>query len=432
MSLIRRVPWTVQPQYAAGINRAHPVGKDVIAFFNAGGSLRFGRDFPTTIGGTPSVGAAGRCIDYASTKTQYPFDASIANGLVTAAGCAVLLVFDVDALTNYGGLISLQDTTTQKTALECRVGVSSSDSWLYSERGTSVASAFRGFKAGSGSNGLAAGDKFIRLLVSFADNNVQKYPNYYLNGVLSVGQDAGGAATGVVAAPTANGLCLGGRSPDTATKLDGRIYNVWLIGRGVTEAEGIALTQTPSSPYALFASPPIDIWAPSAGGGVTIDCTTGNAVAAGISCAVTQDITIACAVGNAVTDGVTASLPVTITASVGNAVAAGATASVTQAVTINTTLGNAVAAGVTAIIELGTGITINASVGNAVAAGIAAAILQDVAVSCGVGNAVAAGVAASIALGGGPLILAGSMRHAATLSSSARLATTLRGSIAHV
>ena len=41
-------------------------------------------------------------------------------------------------------------------------------------------------------------------------------------------------------------------------------------------------------------------------------------------------------------------------------------------------------------------------------------------------------VAIGIAGATGPLILAGSMRHAASLSSSARLATTLRGSIAHV
>lgn len=398
-------PWGSQPQELVEIDREHPVGNRVLAYFNAGESLRFGKSFPTTIGGTPSVGAAGKCIDYASTKTQYSFDASIANGLATAAGCAVLIVCDVDALTNYGGLFSCQDTTTQRNTLEFRIGSGATDSKIVISRGTNAApgnGAVRTFE--SSANRITAGDKGLRLLVSLPDADVTSLPTIYINGIAYAMSIYGtGTATGNVAAATTTGISLGGRSADTVTPLDGRIYNTWLIGRGVTEAEGISLTQTPSSPYALFANPPIDIWVPSAGAGgtITIDCTTGNAAAAGVTAAIAQAITINAGVGDATAAGTTAAVTqaITINATVGDAAASGTTATIAQAITINTTAGNAAAAAATAVIELGSNITIDCTVANAVSAGVAAQILQDIVIGASVGNASAAGITASITTG---------------------------------
>ena len=273
IDIIQRVPWTVQPQSPVGINRTHPVGEAVLAYFNAGESLRFGNNSPTTIGGTPSVGVAGSCVDYAATKTQYPFDASIANGLANASGCAVLVVCDVDALTNYGGIFSSQNTYLTGGALELRLGISSTDSKIYMLRCAS-GGLFRDYATSS--NRIAAGDKNVRLLVSFPNNNVQSAPTVYVNGVAYSAPDVGSSSgTGNVLAATSSGICLGGRSADTATQLDGRIYNVWLIGRGVTEAEGIDLTRTPSSPYALFVPQTRRIWVPS----IDIPSSIANATA---------------------------------------------------------------------------------------------------------------------------------------------------------
>lgn len=254
-----------QPSFPTKIDRAHPVGKDVLAFFNAGQSLRFGQNSPTTIGGIPSVGAAGRCLDYASTKTQYPFDAKIANGLVTTAGCAVLVIFDVDTLTGFGGLLSCQESGATNNAITIRIGQTSTDSVLYAERGKTGGTSPRRFTTGS--NRITAPANKQVLLFSFSDNSLFTVPTIYLNGVKLTASDVGGVDGGIAGAPTSVGVCLGGRSADTVTPLDGRIYNAWLIGRGVTATEGIALTQTPNSPYALFASQPIDIWAPNAGAG---------------------------------------------------------------------------------------------------------------------------------------------------------------------
>ncbi len=258
---IRYSRWSSQPQYPAGVNLAHPLAAWVLASFNAGESLRFGQSFPTTIGGTPTVGVAGKCVDYpGNTKTQFPFDATIANGMVTAAGCAVLVIFDVDTLVNYGCLFSSEQTGTTRIALEVRLGLTSSDSWIDVTRATTIGYT----RFDSGSNRVAAGDKSVRLLVSFADNVATTVPTLYINGVkitmaLGLSNDSG-----TVAAPTSVGVTLGGRSADTVTPLDGRIYNAWVFGRGVTAAEGIALTKDIASPYALFAPLQRRIWVPSA------------------------------------------------------------------------------------------------------------------------------------------------------------------------
>lgn len=258
-------PWTTQPQELVEIDREHHVGKDVIAFFNAGESLHFGGSFPTTVGGTPAVGPTGKCLDYSgSQKTQYPFNASIANGLVTDKGCAALIVCDVDTLTNYGCLIACQETSTLSCPIEVRIGSAATDSKICLTRCYSAGSGGANYRAfDTGANRLSAGAKNVRILTSFPNNTITSEPTVYINGIAYSTSNIGGIATDPPAAPTSVGISFGNRV-DGVTQLDGRIYNVWLIGRGVTAAEGIELTRTPSSPYALFADQPIDIWVPSA------------------------------------------------------------------------------------------------------------------------------------------------------------------------
>lgn len=140
--------------------------------------------------------------------------------------------------------------------------------------------------------------------------------------------------------------------------------------------------------------------------GVTLDCTVGNAVAAGSQANVSAGTTINASVGNAAAAGSQANISAgtTINASVGNAVAEGAQASITSGTTLDCTVGNAVAAGAQATISAGT--TINAGVGNAVAAGVQASITTGFTLECTVGNAVAAGVQAGISIGSGTVTIA--------------------------
>ena len=140
--------------------------------------------------------------------------------------------------------------------------------------------------------------------------------------------------------------------------------------------------------------------------GVTLDCTVGNAVAAGAQANISAGTTINASVGNAAAAGAQANISAgtTINASVGNAVAEGAQASITSGTTLDCTVGNAVAAGAQATISAGT--TINAGVGNAVAAGVQASITTGFTLECTVGNAVAAGVQAGISIGSGTVTIA--------------------------
>lgn len=134
-----------------------------------------------------------------------------------------------------------------------------------------------------------------------------------------------------------------------------------------------------------------------------IDATPGNAAADGVTAQINQARLIAAGPGNAVADGVTAQIittgAVVIDCTPGNAVADGVTAKIDQARLIAATPGNAVAAGVDALISTATDVVINAAPGNAVAAGITAGITANVLILATPGNAVAAGVDASITNG---------------------------------
>ena len=178
-------------------------------------------------------------------------------------------------------------------------------------------------------------------------------------------------------------------------------------------------------PLRLFA--PKRIWVPmvSAGGGgaITIDATTGNAVAAGvtgvagvaatingvvgnataagITGTVSVDLSIAGVVGNAVAAGVTGApaVGISIDGVVGNAVAAGVSGVPGVSIEIAGTVGNAVAAGVAGLAEVGGSISIDGVVGNAVAAGVAGSPGVAITITGNVGNAVAAGVSGLAAIG---------------------------------
>lgn len=159
-------------------------------------------------------------------------------------------------------------------------------------------------------------------------------------------------------------------------------------------AEGIAATVT------------------TTGSGTSVDCSVGNATAAGLSAYL--DRAIAASVGDAAAAGTSASLDLQISATVGNATAAGTTAS--RELRIECTVANATAAGIAASLSgastiatvtgdaladgiqslVGTNITINTTVGNALAAGMQAGVELLQRIDAAVGNAIANGEQAAI------------------------------------
>lgn len=91
----------------------------------------------------------------------------------------------------------------------------------------------------------------------------------------------------------------------------------------------------------------------SSGSAITINCSVGDASAAGVSSIINSAANIACSVGNAAAAGITASINggVSLSCSVGNATAAGTTATINAASSVACTVGNAVAAGTSAAIH---------------------------------------------------------------------------------
>lgn len=135
------------------------------------------------------------------------------------------------------------------------------------------------------------------------------------------------------------------------------------------------------------------------GGAITIDATTGNAVAAGVTGVAGVAATINGVVGNATAAGITGTVSVdlSIAGVVGNAVAAGVTGAPAVGISIDGVVGNAVAAGVSGV--PGVSIEIAGTVGNAVAAGVAGSPGVAITITGNVGNAVAAGVSGLAAIG---------------------------------
>jgi len=391
MAFIRkRRPWDSQPQEAVGPN---PASTGLIVYIDPAIDPRVNGKFPTSNPTTPIVGANGRGLQFTggNKKVTWAFDAGLAAAVTGPSGFTAALLFDLDAATNYGGLLSFQNTTTSGAAFEIRLGASAStDTKIQVLRATSET-----YRAkDTGENRFSAGDKNIVLVVSFPDNDVTSQGTAWINGTAyPLNSGAIGSATGTVGTPTTGSLVLGGRGPDSVTYLDGKVYALRIWDRELSASE---VPKTPEDMWSLAA--PQTILVPvsaGGGGGATISATPGNAVADGTTASLTR--TIPATPGNASADGITAAVVQVIGAAPGNAAADGATAAVTR--TIATTPGNAVADGVTATISTAGTTTISCTPGNAVADGVTATIAGTTVISCAPGNAVADGVAATVTNG---------------------------------
>lgn len=131
----------------------------------------------------------------------------------------------------------------------------------------------------------------------------------------------------------------------------------------------------------------------------TISCTPSNATAAGTTATINSAETIACTPGNAVAAGPAADIiavgNIIISCTPGNAVAAGVQASINSAEIVSCAPGSAAAAGVSATAN--SAVTVVCTQGTATAEGTTAGINSAVAIACTSGNAVASGVPATIA-----------------------------------
>lgn len=145
----------------------------------------------------------------------------------------IIVIFDLNSLSNYGALVSKNAGTTTNLPYELRVGAAAADSHIEFVRAN--ASAYKAWDASSASNLFSAGTKNNCIAVT-QSADMSAAPIFIANGVVTSPSLAGGTGSG---APTSDGgsLYLGKRG-DGVTYLDGAeaIVAVW-NGRQLSAGE---------------------------------------------------------------------------------------------------------------------------------------------------------------------------------------------------
>ena len=357
-----RTPWTSQPQTAVGIDRSNPITRGLVFALNAANRRDSISGATAVLSGTSyqAVGPAG--IPHKSPTTQVPGAFTYTVNIASAFDCTTIAVFRS---------VTAQAATTAVPTLN----FNSAEPVLFSSTGSQSVFSTTG-NASTTITTLSAGRVYVLAGVKRGNSQEQ-----YVNGVKVTTGVTGNRAVGAITTVSV-GRPSGGNNLENA-----EYYEVLHFNRALSPHEVAVLS---ANPWQVFAPLERRIWAPAAGGGATITCTVGNAVANGATAAVTK--TIATTVGNSSAAGTTASLIRTIAATVGNAVADGSTAAITR--TTATTVGNAGADGVVAAISTSGTTAITATPGAAVADGLQAAIIRIIVANPG--GAVASGAIAAL------------------------------------
>lgn len=177
----------------------------------------------------------------------------------------------------------------------------------------------------------------------------------------------------------------------------GNLAGLFVHGRALSTIE---IQRIANNHWQIFQPGTSFIPIGAAVGGATIDCGTGNAVAAGYTSGIASNVSILSGIGDATSAGFSASIAsnVTISSGVASADATGYAANILSGsdVTINCAVGDASASGYAA--NIASNATISASIGSAVAAGYSSNIAENVTISAGAGNAEASGLLAGLSL----------------------------------
>lgn len=177
--------------------------------------------------------------DYADQDTRFSL---INDYTLTGKPMTLVVICDVDTLTNFGAMISCQSTTTTN-GWEFRIGLSGTSSEILYHRANTT---FKQF--GTTGNKLTAGTKNNFIAVTTPDDQVEVAPTIYVNGQEFSTVAKGGSGTGSMTDSTGN-LFLG-RRDGAVTKLDGAIKLVAMWNKTLTFTE---LESLRKNPWQLFS-----------------------------------------------------------------------------------------------------------------------------------------------------------------------------------
>ena len=266
MSFKRRTPWTRQPQYPVGIDRSNPLTLGLKGAFSVVGTSvlydSVNKALPITDNGLYKPTPQGVFRDFSGSAGQTATFPNRADYRLTGA-MTIIVIADVDTLTNYGGLVACADTPTTN-GWELRLGRAVTSSAIMFHR--SNAGGFRQFTA-SNVDLIATGSKNNFIAVSYADELIETAPAFFnVNGsrytpVTSIDGTGTGAQTGSV-----DPLYIATRE-DNVTRLDGAIGLVLLFDRSLSFSETESIRK---NPWQLFQPLPRRLYVESAGGDATV------------------------------------------------------------------------------------------------------------------------------------------------------------------
>ena len=255
---VRRVPWARQPQFPVGIDQSNPIAAGLQATF----SPVLGRMVDTYQGGSalstgdtgaPSIGAAGISRAY-SGGTKSTFANSPRYGLASAM--TIVIICDVNTLTNFGALISCQNDATT-AGWELRLGASGTDSKMNIHRANQ--SSYNQYSTAA--NRVVAGSKNNFIAVTYSSSAIDSSPTCYVNGLsftttLSNSTGSGGAQTA-----STGTLDIGARAAGT-TQLDGAVLFAALWNRALSADEVESVRRNSSQ---VYQAPARRIWTATGG-----------------------------------------------------------------------------------------------------------------------------------------------------------------------
>lgn len=254
------VPRTVQPEPGVGVNQKW-LDRGLVALFDCRQAMELiSGDRATNDTTTFGPSGDGVAADFSSTANQqYAHRGAYA---ITSA-ITIVALCDIDALTNYGAIISKEGTTTSNMPYELRIGNSSAtDSKLFLGRAAAAGGIVSSvFASNLISTPLIGG----MIIVSSSSGLIQNPAVAHINNVktqLSIS----GAATGNCSDNGSSVVWIG-RRHDGATQLDGRIYYVALFSRDLSDDENNELYL---NRFDLYEPEEINVWVPTGGTSPTV------------------------------------------------------------------------------------------------------------------------------------------------------------------
>lgn len=253
MSVLARPPFYRPPGVVGPSKRW--VDNGLVALFDVSNGIEVVENNVALVDNVPrAAGELGDSPRFSGSSTTYQ-RYQHRPGYAQTGAMSFFIAMDVAALTNYGGIIAKQATTTTYCPYELRLGTGTTQSNINFLRAS--ATTYRQGVA-SGSDVIAANSKFLAMVVRVQNESTNLRIHVFLNGVFS----ANNLTSTIAAADNGSDVWIGRRF-DGVTKLSGGIYHIGLLNRWAEDDE---VQEFSNDPSCLFSDVAVS-WVPDVASG---------------------------------------------------------------------------------------------------------------------------------------------------------------------